>query len=215
MWRCQKCGEDIEDSFDVCWNCGTSKEGVEDLAFRAEEDVVETEPSGRPNRCWNGFLAGAAFTAVVGYVDYVIPYLAAMPTTPAIRANLGWILAGGVIWSLLHAGGGGISGWIGGRTKHMAGAAWRGALILLATHGVVELITGFVEFLALPVGRIAAVFVNMLALGAIAGCIGVVFARPRPSGETPGEPVQYSLSEALFITVLFSVLFASLAVLSR
>jgi hypothetical protein len=28
MWNCQKCNEEIEDTFDVCWNCGTSKEGI-------------------------------------------------------------------------------------------------------------------------------------------------------------------------------------------
>ena len=27
MWKCKKCGEEIEDSFDTCWNCGTSSEG--------------------------------------------------------------------------------------------------------------------------------------------------------------------------------------------
>lgn len=25
MWRCSKCGEDHEDAFDACWNCGTEK----------------------------------------------------------------------------------------------------------------------------------------------------------------------------------------------
>lgn len=27
MWKCKKCGEEIEDNFDTCWNCGTSIEG--------------------------------------------------------------------------------------------------------------------------------------------------------------------------------------------
>ena len=30
MWLCSKCGESVEDSFDACWKCGTSKEGVAD-----------------------------------------------------------------------------------------------------------------------------------------------------------------------------------------
>jgi hypothetical protein len=33
MWECQKCHERHEDSFEVCWNCGTSREGVEDPTF--------------------------------------------------------------------------------------------------------------------------------------------------------------------------------------
>ena len=39
MWECQKCHERHEDSFEVCWNCGTSKAGVEDSAFRAADQV--------------------------------------------------------------------------------------------------------------------------------------------------------------------------------
>ena len=39
MWECQKCHEQHEDSFEVCWNCGTSKEGVEDPTFQAADQV--------------------------------------------------------------------------------------------------------------------------------------------------------------------------------
>jgi uncharacterized protein YbjQ (UPF0145 family) len=38
MWDCKKCQEQLEDSFDVCWKCGTSKDGIEDPAFRPEDD---------------------------------------------------------------------------------------------------------------------------------------------------------------------------------
>ena len=44
MWECQKCHEQHEDSLVVCWNCGTSKEGVEDPTF----DKVEAENSSEP-----------------------------------------------------------------------------------------------------------------------------------------------------------------------
>jgi len=37
MWTCQKCGEDIDDATDACWNCGTSNAGVEDPAFQRED----------------------------------------------------------------------------------------------------------------------------------------------------------------------------------
>ncbi|GIW87344.1 MAG: hypothetical protein KatS3mg108_1668 [Isosphaeraceae bacterium] len=33
MWSCPKCSSEVEDSFEVCWNCGTSKTGVEDPNF--------------------------------------------------------------------------------------------------------------------------------------------------------------------------------------
>ncbi|SRR5258707_1203120 len=42
MWQCTKCRESIEDSFDVCWNCGTSKQGEEDPSFQKELDSATT-----------------------------------------------------------------------------------------------------------------------------------------------------------------------------
>jgi hypothetical protein len=42
MWHCTKCRESLEDSFNVCWSCGTSKEGVEDPSFQRAEDVAAT-----------------------------------------------------------------------------------------------------------------------------------------------------------------------------
>jgi uncharacterized protein YbjQ (UPF0145 family) len=39
VWDCKKCQERVEDSFEVCWNCGTSRDGVEDPAFRREADA--------------------------------------------------------------------------------------------------------------------------------------------------------------------------------
>ena len=34
MWTCGNCGESVEDGFDVCWKCGTSKEGITDPLFQ-------------------------------------------------------------------------------------------------------------------------------------------------------------------------------------
>jgi predicted nucleic-acid-binding Zn-ribbon protein len=39
VWECRKCHEQVEDSFAVCWKCGTSNEGVEDPSFRNADDV--------------------------------------------------------------------------------------------------------------------------------------------------------------------------------
>ena len=39
MWECQKCHERHEDSFEVCWKCGTSRSGVEDPSFQPADDV--------------------------------------------------------------------------------------------------------------------------------------------------------------------------------
>jgi hypothetical protein len=44
MWQCVKCREQLEDSFDVCWNCGTARDGTEDPAFRKADDLPPPEP---------------------------------------------------------------------------------------------------------------------------------------------------------------------------
>ena len=49
MWKCNSCQESVEDSYDVCWNCGTSKDGVPDPTFRRVENARDME-SGRPGR---------------------------------------------------------------------------------------------------------------------------------------------------------------------
>ena len=42
MWNCEQCGEKIEDSFDVCWNCGTAMDGSKDPEFVKVRDVDES-----------------------------------------------------------------------------------------------------------------------------------------------------------------------------
>jgi hypothetical protein len=47
MWTCPKCGEKVEDSFEVCWSCGTTPGGVEDPSF-----VTADEAAPIPNTRW-------------------------------------------------------------------------------------------------------------------------------------------------------------------
>jgi hypothetical protein len=46
MWRCPKCQSKVDDSFEVCWSCGTSADGVEDPTFLTAD---ETEPIEDPD----------------------------------------------------------------------------------------------------------------------------------------------------------------------
>jgi hypothetical protein len=34
MWDCRQCREAVEEKFDVCWNCGTARDGTVDPEFR-------------------------------------------------------------------------------------------------------------------------------------------------------------------------------------
>jgi hypothetical protein len=52
VWECKKCQERVEDTFDVCWTCGTSKEGVEDPSFRPEADAEGAAEAIQPLPAW-------------------------------------------------------------------------------------------------------------------------------------------------------------------
>ena len=38
MWHCSRCGETIPEDFDVCWHCGTHRDGTAAKDFQAEPD---------------------------------------------------------------------------------------------------------------------------------------------------------------------------------
>jgi len=40
MWICSKCGENVEDDFEVCWSCGSNKEGTPNPEFIPEREGV-------------------------------------------------------------------------------------------------------------------------------------------------------------------------------
>jgi hypothetical protein len=43
MWTCHKCGTKVDPSFEVCWNCGTSADGVEDPSFVPADAAAPNE----------------------------------------------------------------------------------------------------------------------------------------------------------------------------
>jgi hypothetical protein len=47
MWKCGACGETVEDSFEVCWNCCRPRDNKDVTTFRRAEDLVtEDAPAG-------------------------------------------------------------------------------------------------------------------------------------------------------------------------
>ena len=45
MWPCPNCTEQVDDQFDVCWNCGTAKDGTTDPDFRVERALAPQDES--------------------------------------------------------------------------------------------------------------------------------------------------------------------------
>lgn len=40
MWICPKCHTTVESSYEVCWSCGTTVDGVEDPTFTTADEAV-------------------------------------------------------------------------------------------------------------------------------------------------------------------------------
>lgn len=38
MWHCLKCGEDVEDHFELCWNCQANRRGLRQFKRDSEEE---------------------------------------------------------------------------------------------------------------------------------------------------------------------------------
>jgi hypothetical protein len=39
MWNCPKCAAVVDEEFEICWQCGTNREGVEDPTFVKADDA--------------------------------------------------------------------------------------------------------------------------------------------------------------------------------
>lgn len=76
MWQCQKCGESVDDNFDVCWNCQTAKPGP--LPTEQTLSSAATEPGDNIICTDDG---------------EIIELPAATPSTPPAAPNLGYGLA--------------------------------------------------------------------------------------------------------------------------
>lgn len=48
MWRCAECNESIEPSLDVCWSCGTSRDGSRDPDFKPADDLTRLDTANLP-----------------------------------------------------------------------------------------------------------------------------------------------------------------------
>jgi hypothetical protein len=51
MWTCAKCGEQLEDTFEECWKCGTFKDGTENLDFEKPATIAPQSEERHPIQC--------------------------------------------------------------------------------------------------------------------------------------------------------------------
>lgn len=47
MWKCPHCGEQVDHNFELCWNCGTTRDGSErvDVTPESEGQIAKRVPT--------------------------------------------------------------------------------------------------------------------------------------------------------------------------
>lgn len=136
MWRCQKCGEGIEDPFDACWACGTSRDGAEDPRFTPVVDQPELSEGLSRSRTVRGLKAGALVSVLAAFLH---PFLLLFITCLADSTRVGWnaihwAFFFGLIWAAFAAVAGGIGGAIGARAETERLGLIAGLLICVFFH---------------------------------------------------------------------------------
>jgi hypothetical protein len=48
MWKCPKCQSKVDDSFEVCWSCGTTPDGIVDPNFVTADEAEPIEDEELP-----------------------------------------------------------------------------------------------------------------------------------------------------------------------
>ncbi|MHC4693140.1 MAG: CD225/dispanin family protein [Planctomycetota bacterium] len=62
MWVCTKCGEQIEDQFAACWNCGTTIDGSPIFTRPKSEDDNKTPPGAGSHHVTNYLMEAVLVT---------------------------------------------------------------------------------------------------------------------------------------------------------
>ena len=83
MWECSKCNKRIEESFEVCWNCGTSKDGQEDPKFQPEG--MPEDRAGPPRQAASAGISRPRFCLLLGAIYGF--FSAFMPRPPEFQQD--------------------------------------------------------------------------------------------------------------------------------
>ena len=101
MWNCPKCGESSDDTFAVCWHCGTDRDGNEDPGFRPVSELVdagtELAETERPQpwqfSLWSLFLLVTCVALILGLI-HGLPRVVVEVVVGIVIANLLGLILG-------------------------------------------------------------------------------------------------------------------------
>jgi len=193
MWQCPRCREEIEEAFDVCWACGTSREGVEDRLFKPVVDQPELPASVSNSVTIRGLKAGAAVSVLMALVHpFIMLFLTYLANPAPIRLGalrLTFLFA--FIWAAYAAIGGGIAGVIGARARTQRSALIAGLVSCVLLH-IIFLGSVTSAFEQWPPGIVLGSLSIAALTGLLAGSAGLVVARKRGCGHGGDVVKRYS-----------------------
>jgi hypothetical protein len=183
MWQCRKCGENIEDSFDACWSCGTSRDGVEDPVFGPVVDQPELDVGLSSKPTVRGAKAGVAVSVPLAFLHpivLVIP-VCLVGVVPDWWYAFRFVILFGLWWAAFAAIGGGVGGAIGARVQTKQSALIAGLLSCAFFH--VLFLTAFTGGLGAWRPEVLLTSFGIAAItGAVAGHMGFASGRRLASG---------------------------------
>lgn len=100
-WPCPKCATDVEPFLDVCWACGTTRDGVEDPQFEPAGAAVDEPPQAQPGLAGQTLLPATARES--GPADVRRRRLEAVRREPDFSAGFGFPAAPDLDAILLRA----------------------------------------------------------------------------------------------------------------
>lgn len=178
MWQCPKCHEESEETFDVCWCCGTSRDGVEDLQFKPVVDQPELSEGLSNSTTIRGLKAGAGIAVLMAFLHPVIMLSVSYLADPAVIGFSAFrlIFAFAIGWAPFAAVGGAIAGAIGAQKYPESRALAAGVLSCLLFH-VLFLIVLTNAFYRWP-SVVVLLTLSIAALtGAIASSVGLIVGK--------------------------------------
>jgi cation transport ATPase len=180
MWRCPKCSEDHEDTFDACWNCGTEKDGQATEEIKPEQETHVPAPLGfAPVDVQLAIsVFGAVYFAVPGIIVPVLVMVLDIAPEPNWR---GWPYASLLfVIALFNALLSTVAFAVGALTAGRAANYHRGRLLSLAalSGGVILVVQAIALFQEINLVFVSAAgILTMIVLGGVLGHLTIRLSR--------------------------------------
>jgi uncharacterized protein YneF (UPF0154 family) len=90
VWKCKKCKEEVEDSYDICWNCGATKEGIIDKETETDFKQLKKEVEKRNTTSGDRHVSYALLGSILLIISLVLGIYGIMLATGQSAKYFSW-----------------------------------------------------------------------------------------------------------------------------